>query len=220
ARFRRSPSRLRYCETENEGNEGSEGNEGACATRVAACQSLQAAGEAGGREADRSDPPANRAGGVGAAAAVECRSRGRAALGAETGADARRADPPVAGAPGDSPHGDRHADGRRDRVGRAGADAAAGDDPRSGEAVRHLSRRTEPRSRTDRETAVVSPERLTHTCGSGLYALTQSSSGGGPPPALATSCWFTFSVLNFFALAMILSSVSSKSNQVAFEKRV
>jgi hypothetical protein len=27
-------------------------------------------------------------------------------------------------------------------------------------------------------------------------------------------------VLNFFALAMILSSVSSKSNDVAFEKRV
>ena len=48
----------------------------------------------------------------------------------------------------------------------------------------------------------------------------QSSSGGGPPPAFATSCWLTRSTLNFCALAMILSSVSSKSNDVAFEKRV
>ena len=44
--------------------------------------------------------------------------------------------------------------------------------------------------------------------------------GGGPPPAFATSCWLTCSTLNFCALAMILSSVSSKSNDVAFEKRV
>src|SRR5262249_17739606 len=46
------------------------------------------------------------------------------------------------------------------------------------------------------------------------------SSSGAPPPDLATSSCFTRSTLNFDALAIILSSASSKSNDVAFENRV
>ena len=55
---------------------------------------------------------------------------------------------------------------------------------------------------------------------SGISDSRHSSSGGAPPPAFATSCWLILSVLNFCALAMILSIVASKSNDVAFEKRV
>ena len=46
------------------------------------------------------------------------------------------------------------------------------------------------------------------------------SSSGAPPPDFATSSCLMRSTLNFCALAMILSSASSKSNDVAFEKRV
>ena len=47
-----------------------------------------------------------------------------------------------------------------------------------------------------------------------------SSAAALPPPDLATSSCLMRSTLNFAALAMILSSASSKSNDVAFEKRV
>src|SRR5207245_11211607 len=46
------------------------------------------------------------------------------------------------------------------------------------------------------------------------------SASNGPPPALATSSCLTRSTLNFAALAMILSSASSKSKDVAFENLV
>jgi uncharacterized membrane protein YfcA len=46
------------------------------------------------------------------------------------------------------------------------------------------------------------------------------SSSGVPPPVFATSSCLTRSTLNFCALAMIRSSASSKSNDVALEKRV
>ena len=53
-----------------------------------------------------------------------------------------------------------------------------------------------------------------------VTAVRQSLSSGGPPPARATSSCLIRSTLNFCALATILSSASSKSNEVAFEKRV
>src|SRR5579863_9247919 len=46
------------------------------------------------------------------------------------------------------------------------------------------------------------------------------SASAVPPPIFATSSCFTRSTLNFVALAIILSSASSKSNDVAFENRV
>src|SRR5207247_1804104 len=46
------------------------------------------------------------------------------------------------------------------------------------------------------------------------------SSGGAPPLIFATSSCFTFSTLNLFADAIILSITSSKSNSVDFEKRI
>jgi hypothetical protein len=46
------------------------------------------------------------------------------------------------------------------------------------------------------------------------------SSSDGAPPAFATSSCLTRSTLNLWAPAMIFPSVSSKSNDVAFENRV
>ena len=54
--------------------------------------------------------------------------------------------------------------------------------------------------------------RVSHSC--------HGYSSSGAPPARTTSSCLMRSTLNFAALAMILSSASSKSNDVAFEKRV
>ena len=65
---------------------------------------------------------------------------------------------------------------------------------------------------------IVEPHLARRVVGAALFM--NYSSSGAPPPDFATSSCFTRSTLNFCALPMILSSVSSKSNDVAFEKRV